>query len=254
MSKADRVEETVREMNGPLRRKYETICSCLGATLVNDAGARWKAAAEMKAVRDGQARYGEEAIPKLARALGRDDATLYKYIAVADRWSETDFDRLLRRSTLHGVPLSFSHFIELAGIEPEQRRNGLLERALAEGLGVRELARLARKGARDEPATGKTTALGASLSELVLRARRMHERLIGWSPILRRLEEAGEEPGLDELLESAIDVNKALHTEGALALRRLEATLARRKQGRSPVRVAPRGESRDVASFLPRPM
>ena len=85
MSEVDRVEDAVREMNGALRKKYDTIRSCLGAAVVNDAGARWKAAAEMKTVRDEQARYGEEAIPKLAHALGRDDATLYKYIAVADR-------------------------------------------------------------------------------------------------------------------------------------------------------------------------
>jgi hypothetical protein len=239
MTEESRVEAAVRAMNGALRKRYETIRACLAEARSSDARARWRAASEMRAVRDGEGRYGAQAIPRLARALGRDEATLYKYIAVAECWTEAAFDALLAKTTVHGVPLSFSHFVELAAIDSVARRSALFERALAEGLGVRELARLGRESVDPTPASGETSALRRSLSEIVAGTRRMHEHLLGWSPVLGRLEDADvDEPGLDELLETAIEAHKALRAEEGLALRRLEAALAKRKLRRGATRLS----------------
>jgi hypothetical protein len=73
----------------------------------------------------------------------------------------------------------------------------------------------------------------------------MHEQLISCSPVLRRLENEGDQPELDDILESAVEAHKALHVEGALALRRLESALEKRKLRR-------RGALRPTAGSHPR--
>jgi hypothetical protein len=84
-------------------------------------------------------RYGAHAVEELARAAGTNVHTLYRAAVVAGCWTESQVEGLLLRENRHGQPLSWSHFVVLAGVASTERRAALVEVALGEGLTVREL-------------------------------------------------------------------------------------------------------------------
>jgi hypothetical protein len=90
------------------------------------------AAAAAHATRNG-------GIDACARALGVSRQTLAPYALVASHWSAAELKHLLaERRNVHGDPISISHLVELAKLDPEDR-DRWLERTFAGGLTVREL-------------------------------------------------------------------------------------------------------------------
>lgn len=87
--------------------------------------------------------YGARAVSTAATALGEDVPTFYRYAGVAERWSVDELGALLARKGSDGRSLTWSHLVVLAAVPSASVRERLLERALAEGLSVRELTVLA---------------------------------------------------------------------------------------------------------------
>ena len=84
-------------------------------------------------------------------ALGLDDSTLYDYAQVAGRWDKRAFESLLRRNGKYGLPLSWSHLAELALVIDDERREGLIQTTLQNGLSVRKLKEQIGSGPTEDP-------------------------------------------------------------------------------------------------------
>jgi hypothetical protein len=102
----------------------------------------------------------------VATGLGRDVATLYRWAAVAEGFTEEAFGRLMSLRNANGEAITWQHVMELAGAPPGARE-GLLPRLLSECLSSRRLAKIvrdAREGrVRDPRLTEKVAAVTAAL-------------------------------------------------------------------------------------------
>jgi len=87
------------------------------------------------------AEYGEGAVAVALGVLGQDESNLYRHARVAERWSDAEYDALLARRTTSGKPLSWSHLVLLAGVEPRAAGERMIERALERSWTVRQLGR-----------------------------------------------------------------------------------------------------------------
>ena len=78
----------------------------------------------------------------------------------------TKFDAIMARANAEGLPLTFSHLVELAKakVPSEEARETLIQRALSESLSVRKLTRIIRPNARK---AGKD---GAALTSVLTKA------------------------------------------------------------------------------------
>ena len=86
--------------------------------------------------------YGTSAVTSVAAALGEDVPSLYRHAAVAECWSETGVRALLSRKGPSGRSLTWSHVVLLGNLGSPLARRRLENRALDEGLSVRQLAEL----------------------------------------------------------------------------------------------------------------
>jgi hypothetical protein len=170
------IMSAIEGMNSPLRQKYEAIRELFSTTVATDARARRRVGAAILDIKMAPGKYGTGGVALLARALGRDVATLYRYAQVASCWSADDLEKLLSTKNPAAQSLSWSHLVELAIVEPVLFRNVLLKETLERGLSVRELVQRIREGRPEETAPpSEETTLSANLRELV-GPRRMHTR------------------------------------------------------------------------------
>jgi hypothetical protein len=128
--------EALAAMNSALRRKAVELQKLLADTAVAEVDGRYKISTIIRDVQDAEGTYGERAVERLASALGHDDATLYRYVAVARAWSASEMRALSRRTNRFGEPLSWSHWLALARLSD---RKPWLERTLSEGWSARKL-------------------------------------------------------------------------------------------------------------------
>jgi hypothetical protein len=129
---------SLENMNHALRDKLALLRTLFATAAADNIKARYKIGVIIAEVRAAEDRYGSRAVATLAVALGRDEATLYRYGTVAATWSEAQVERLLDRSGVDGQPLSWSHLIYVA-TAPSSRREELVNQVLSEGLSVRAL-------------------------------------------------------------------------------------------------------------------
>jgi hypothetical protein len=152
-------------MNVALKRKYERIKKLLAKNTTTTSSARYEIGRLVNEVSD-EKQFGDHAVKKLALALDRDEDSLYEYGKVAEAWTEAQFEKLAARRSANGMPLTFSHFVELAKA-PEEKRASLTADALAKGYSFRQL-RDARTGGKKPvtPASQLKTALRSSKAAL----------------------------------------------------------------------------------------
>lgn len=86
--------------------------------------------------------YGTSAVTAVAAALGEDTPSLYRHAAVAECWTEAGVRALLARTGGNGRSLTWSHAVLLGNVRSPIARRRLENRALEEGLSVRQLAEL----------------------------------------------------------------------------------------------------------------
>ena len=86
--------------------------------------------------------YGASGVTNVAAALGEDVPSLYRHAAVAECWTELNVRKLLARKGSNGRSLSWSHVVLLGNVGSPVARTRLENRALDDGLSVRQLAEL----------------------------------------------------------------------------------------------------------------
>jgi hypothetical protein len=209
-------------MNLPLRRRFHAIQKLLATAAAGEVRIRYKIGAIVGSVQEGEATYGTRAVERLALGLGRDPATLYRYGVVARVWSEREMRALCRRRNRYGEPLSWSHWLELAGLRDWK---SWLERALAEGWSVRRL-REEIEAVADASASSETLdedeTTRTALLETIRDAERWNARVThSLAPVLERLARSPDRsPQIERLFARSLDVfEDALRRTGAMMAR-----------------------------------
>ncbi len=189
-------------MNASLQREYKRILALL-KTEPETIEARHAVGAVVAAVKRDPDKYGKQAVMLLASALGRDEATLYRFAQVAARWTSEEVAEWIARGEASRNRLSWWHFVEASAVSRRREREELLWRATADGLSVRVLARLAEKG-RHPRRTGPR--LVRELEVLVRRTSVLGET---WDD-LRRI---GADEARNAISIDLLDRARALHAE-----------------------------------------
>ncbi|WP_438040210.1 hypothetical protein [Sorangium sp. So ce128] len=139
--KPSRAERTLQKMTTALRKECDKICEALAVAGTDDAKVRHRLGALVNAIQDDADKYGQRGVEQLAVALGYDKTLLYRHAKVAACWSPKELSELLRRESVTGLPISFSHLQLIATVTSPKKREGYIETVLAEGLSVRDLKR-----------------------------------------------------------------------------------------------------------------
>ena len=203
------VVDAIEEMNSPLRHQYEAIRDLFSRAVTTDARARREVGASILEIKTAPGKYGTGGVALLARALGRDVATLYRYAQVAACWSTGELEKILSAKDPAMQSLSWSHLVELAAVDSVQFRKALLKEALECGLSVRELVGRIREG-RPQPTEtpDEETRLSANLRELAATFERFQKSGLEWDEAsLTRLAKPSREectPETLRLLERAL--------------------------------------------------
>jgi hypothetical protein len=180
--------EALAAMNSALRRKAVELQKLLADTAVAEVDGRYKISTIIRDVQDAEGTYGERAVERLASALGHDDATLYRYVAVARAWSASEMRALSRRTNRFGEPLSWSHWVALARLSDWKP---WLERTLSEGWSARKLRgqlKAERQRLRSPRTLGPDETTSAALLESTKDVDRWNVQLTSYlKPIVDRL-------------------------------------------------------------------
>ena len=231
------IDKVVEGMSTALRRKYEVARELLATTTGDDVRGRYKVAVLVLEVKKNEKAYGAGAVRKLGKALGWDKSTLYRYALIAKRWDAPAMSALVRRKSLHGQPVSWSHLLEVVRVSPPSRRAKLLDRVLEEGLSVRELARLVRQSTA-EPDAEESTDVGESVAGDLARVIRAAEAFTARSAEvdeallqMARLPVQARE-GVREMLRGAVKAQEKAQEAGKRLLEHLREAEANLKQAR----------------------
>jgi hypothetical protein len=223
------VQDAIEAMPAPLREQYERARALLDDATAATVRTRREVGAIVAQIKRDEQRYGQQAVAKLAAALGRDETSLYRYAGVAECWDATLFATLSDRRDARGRPLSWSHWVELSAVTDVRARSALLEQALREALNVRAIRALADRAA--VPRAAATDAL------LRVHTRRAQRSVAQWATLDQALNE--RRPAIPRaVLESAIEAQSCLVASATRLLERLKAARESRRAapdlGRGP--------------------
>jgi hypothetical protein len=214
-------------LNPGLRPVYESIRKLLAGAARDEARSRHQIGVLIGSVKKAPDKYGARAVDQLASALGSNVHTLYRCSAVSECWSPVQLDVLLRRTTPHGQPLSWSHLVLLAGVTTATRRTELLDKAIEDALTVRDLLVLVDTEGKHE---GRRGGAGLVVLHRVVRAseRWSHAAATMHEELLAELEGTSSDAGEPaELLERAIAAQEQLQGIVTKQLLRLRAERGR---------------------------
>lgn len=145
-------------MNADLTKKVTELKKLLNERTRADAKTLYCIARAVVEIKGDEKKYGKGSVKRLATELGYTAANLYAYAKVAEVWNqEAAFEHHLKAVSDKGFSLSFSHFVELAGVDVGEDRNALMKRALDECMSVRDVAAEVRKLNPPEPRKNKRT-------------------------------------------------------------------------------------------------
>ena len=130
------VEERQQRKN--LKAKCQEARKLLAAAERTDVVARYQVGVIVREAMD-EGRYGKNAVGRMEKDLGRDQQTLYAYGLVALAWSAADFRAMAKEPNAKGIPLTWSHYEEIAAVKDGRARRGLVTRAQKKCLTVRQL-------------------------------------------------------------------------------------------------------------------
>ncbi|WP_394842729.1 hypothetical protein LZC95_37365 [Pendulispora brunnea] len=220
------VRYAVDKMNIALRERYEELQTLLAEATGKDVRARYRIGRLIADVKGSEQRYGARAVKNLAAALGRDEATLYRFALVAEAWTESELETLLARKTPHGEPLSFSHLVELAQMASKSERTEMLEYALAYGVSVRELIdAIADTGeGRNDSPNDAPPSIDSLLRRVASTCNAVQRKIEISERLLSQLERTEPKSGcsLDDLLARAVSSQRAILEASARSIEKLE--------------------------------
>ncbi len=158
---------TSADMSAALKEACGEVQRILNRNDARDAFDRYQVGCVIRNVRNAEHSYGQGAVGKIARAVGRDVDTLYEYADVAETWSQLEITRLLERKTLLGVPLSFTHLVVLSKVRRDRDLlKALTDRAIA-GLSARHLRALVDEQRRERRSGQRNLSAAAHLVGIV---------------------------------------------------------------------------------------
>ena len=194
------------KMSKELAAKVATIRELMKNRSASDAKTMFLIAVEVAAVKRDEKKYGRRSVTRLASELGCTAANLYGYAGVAETWERESFDAIMARANAEGLPLTFSHLVELAKakVPSEEARETLIQRALSESLSVRKLTRIIRPNARK---AGKDGAALTSVLTKATAAFRHAEKEVG---DLERLVSSTAAPTPEEIKTSVETYERTL--------------------------------------------
>jgi hypothetical protein len=141
-------------MGDALLQHYREITTLIAEADRQDVRVRYRIAVHCQDVRNGDGnggRYGAKAVRNLTLALKWSKSLVYAFADVAVTWPDADkFDELVARSNKFDKPLSWSHFVLLATVTDDDRREKLIEGSLHNGWTVRELQMKMRTGPTEQ--------------------------------------------------------------------------------------------------------
>jgi len=159
------------------------------------------------------AKPGDKAVYKIAKAVGRDASLLYEAGKVAKVWpQQQQFQELANRSSKRiGKRLCWSHFLELANVTDDDRREQLTEKAINDELSVRALKK-AIAGSRPEQDEddGRATSVEKALRSFKAASETTVENSPRWDKlifdVLAKRDKGPAAPRLLALLADAREV------------------------------------------------
>ena len=141
-AQCDQVRKELASIDGDeLSHRYRISCIVLGVK--------------------NSARYGSNRVEFMEEQLGLSKQSLYKYALVAERWSPEKFKALAKRKNRKGLPIPWSHLVEIAAIKDGRTRTGLVDRFFSECLTVEKLRELISES--QAPAQERTSKVVSSV-------------------------------------------------------------------------------------------
>lgn len=117
--------------------------------------ARYDVGLEVQTLEADPDRYGAGAVRRIARAVGRNEDSLYDYAKLCDAWARPVFAAFAERPNRRGIPLPLSHFVRIARA-PAAEREVLLDFAWETACSVRALERRIEQLGADSAADDAT--------------------------------------------------------------------------------------------------
>jgi len=246
------VRQVVDQMNLALRERYVELKTLLAEATGKDVRARHRIGRLIADVKASEQRYGARAVKNLAAALGRDEATLYRFALVAEAWNERELEALLARRTPHGEPLSFSHLVELAQMASKADRVEMLEFALSYGVSVRELIEAIADTGKEEGSrpTDAVPSIDALLRRVASACDAVHRKIEVSERLLSQLDRSDPKSRLtlDKLLSRAVSSQRAILEASARSIERLERARERLSHPAHPALPDPASSSARLSS------
>lgn len=208
------VKRAADAMSASLRREFKRIQSLLRSA-PESVEVRHQVGLLVVAMRRDPERYGKQAVALVATALGRDEATLYRFAQVASRWTEADVAHWLARAKSKGHPLTWWHLVEASAVARKRERDDLVRRAIDEGLSVRAVSRLAARAGRS------SRTMSRLVHEAETLARRVATLREGWEGL--REASAGDASITFQALERARNAVADLVTQAERARTEIES-------------------------------
>lgn len=214
-----------KELTPELQAKCTKIRSLMAKEAAGSKIA-YQVGVEVHAVRKDPKAYGKGSVVKLARELGCTPALLYSYADVAAAWpKEAAFVAMCEKNNAKGLPLGFSHFIEIEKAAPNARPT-FFETALKDSLSVRALKR-AVDATREKRKPKPGTDLQTIASRLRNSSKAALEKAEAERDQLSRLEVDASTPmPTAETLQTIIHTYKKLAVAEGIICLRVEALLA----------------------------
>ena len=193
---------------------------------------RHRAGEALRTLKRAPETYGTQSVERVAAELGMSARVLYRYIAVAESWSESQLKVEIDRTNRFGQPLSWSHFLALAKVDDARSRALLIDECLANAWSVRELTQ--RMQAVAERAAGRERnrgeAVRAALNEWIHTGDRAVTDLRVFADALGdRLAEPGD-PIDEQLLARAVETFEELQAHAESTLGQLRGAYQTRRR------------------------
>lgn len=133
-------EQIVANMKGELRAEYRKVKAAMASASANTLHSRYKVGLIVLRVKNKPNKYGKSAVIQLEAALGIDAKSLYRLASVAEIFPKESFlNKILARKNPHGLPLTWSHLVEVSNIEDPKKRERAIDKALSMGMSARQL-------------------------------------------------------------------------------------------------------------------
>lgn len=128
-------ETPATEIPPELRPSCLKIRGLMATRATGDTKVAYQIGAEVFGITKETEKYGRGSVKLLAGELGCTAALLYSYARVAAAWNPEEFKEATKKANAKGLPLTFSHFVELAREEESKAaREHLFALALRESL------------------------------------------------------------------------------------------------------------------------